>query len=133
VDVSSTLSHLLTSLSLTQLKDFQPNDVTNESQIDDNAKYTNKQLIICKGCSLGEGKMCVFARNLKKDETVTDKVVKEKIGHLQLYGCKGCGNCPVHSGNNVKTGVITVNYVGAIELERADWKSTRRFCKLGCR
>jgi hypothetical protein len=55
--------------------------------------------------------LCVFPQKMKSGETVTGAVVKEKIERLKKHGCKGCGSCPIHPGNNVNTGEITVNFV----------------------
>jgi hypothetical protein len=63
---------------------------------------------------------------LKKDETVTGETVKNKFNDLMAHGCTRCGSNPIHSGNDVNDGELTVNYVlvacgeGLCALPRAE-------------
>jgi hypothetical protein len=62
--------------------------------------------------------ICVFPQSLNPGEKVTAKVVKASIGTLISHGCKKCGSNPIHPGNNVGDGQVTINFV-------------RDFCKTG--
>ncbi|KAI8940411.1 hypothetical protein NX059_004101 [Plenodomus lindquistii] len=87
--------------------------------IPDDAEYGNGEKIACAPCSYWEfvrldtdPGLCVFANNMKKkDEKVKGKRVKEMVAKLVSRGCKNCGSNPVHPGNNIGTGQVTMNFV----------------------
>jgi hypothetical protein len=55
--------------------------------------------------------LCAFPQHLKKDGIVNGWTVKKKFSEIISHGCQGCGSNPIHPGNNVNDGEITVNYV----------------------
>jgi hypothetical protein len=78
----------------------------------------NKQQIACHECvrcstcpDSDKKGICVFAQSLKNGEKVKASVVKNSINALMSHGCKKCGSDPIHPGNNVNDGQITINYV----------------------
>jgi hypothetical protein len=81
----------------------------------DDAEFSNGHQIACHHCDGPVQKnwrgICVFAQSLRFGETVNAKVVKDSVNALINHGCKKCGSNPIHPGNNVKHGQITVNFV----------------------
>ncbi|KAL6711825.1 hypothetical protein ACN47E_002868 [Coniothyrium glycines] len=86
--------------------------------INDATQFSNGQLIacnLCQHCSNCGGSwqqgLCAFAQNMKADEKISAKRVKEQLKATADHGCNRCGSSPIHPGNDVSTGQVTVNYV----------------------
>ncbi|KAF2035956.1 killer toxin [Setomelanomma holmii] len=82
--------------------------------INDGYTYSNHAFLACaecKGDSGEDGGFCVFPQKKPRGERMYAKRAKEGMGQLIAHGCRGCGSVPLHPGNNVNTGELTVNFV----------------------
>ncbi|KAI8940410.1 hypothetical protein NX059_004100 [Plenodomus lindquistii] len=87
-------------------------------RIPDNYKWTNGQLIACSLChqcrtcpDADKNGLCVFPQNLKEGEVVTGAQIKQAIKAIRDHGCNRCGSVPLHPGNDVEDGELTINFV----------------------
>ncbi|KAH7379225.1 hypothetical protein DE146DRAFT_741012 [Phaeosphaeria sp. MPI-PUGE-AT-0046c] len=85
---------------------------------DDKKEFSNGEQIACHECvrctdcpDSDKRGICVFAQNLKKDERVTAKVVKDSVNALISRGCERCGSYLIRLGNNVADSQVTVSFV----------------------
>ncbi|KZF19247.1 killer toxin, partial [Xylona heveae TC161] len=79
--------------------------------ISDDTWFANGQHVTCHSCegSLQNGQVCVFVQNYPQG--LDAGTIKSKLGDLANHGCNSCGSCPILPGNDVSTGMVTVNYV----------------------
>ncbi|KAF2850675.1 killer toxin [Plenodomus tracheiphilus IPT5] len=87
-------------------------------QIGDDRTWKNGELIACSICQhcptcpdADRNGLCVLAQRMKADEVINGRQIKALLQGLRDHGCNRCGSNPIHPGNNVNDGELTVNFV----------------------